>query len=288
VTDCLYGLTMTKLVVVGGGKMGEALVCGLLASGWAVPQEVVVVEVSGARRGALTAPEGLARRFPGLQVTDKVPSGQVDGAIIAVKPSDVRTACRDVTSAGARRVLSVAAGVTLPQLESWCAPGTAVVRAMPNTAALVGASASAVAGGAQARPEDVAWAVEVMQSVGSVVEVKADLMDAVTGLSGSGPAYLFLVAEAMTEAGVLMGLARPVARQLVAQTFLGSARLLVETGERAEELRASVTSPGGTTAAGLRRLEACAARSAFIEAVAAATERSRELSPPAILQVDGP
>jgi pyrroline-5-carboxylate reductase len=152
-----------------------------------------------------------------------------------------------------------------------------VVRAMPNTAALVGCGAAAIAGGWAASPEDLAWAQSILEAVGTVVVVPESALDAVTGLSGSGPAYVFLLAEALIDAGVLVGLARPVARQLAVQTLLGSARLLAETGDEPATLRAAVTSPGGTTAAGLRALEAAGVRSAVLEAVAAATERSREL-----------
>ncbi len=144
-------------------------------------------------------------------------------------------------------------------------------------AALVRAAATAIAAGSSAGPADAEWATGILRSVGTVVEVPERLLDAVTGLSGSGPAYLFLVAEAMTDAGVLSGLSRPVAADLVMHTLLGSARLLTETGRGAEALRAAVTSPAGTTAAGLRQLEARGVRSAFIEAVAAAVERSRDL-----------
>ena len=148
---------------------------------------------------------------------------------------------------------------------------------MPNMAALVRAGATAISAGVSAAPPDVEWATGIMRSVGTVVEVPERLLDAVTGLSGSGPAYVFLVVEAMIEAGVMSGLPRPVASELVVQTLLGSARLVSETGESAEALRAAVTSPAGTTAAGLRQLEAHGVRSAFIEAIAAAVQRSREL-----------
>jgi pyrroline-5-carboxylate reductase len=154
------------------------------------------------------------------------------------------------------------------------------VRAMPNIAALVKAGATAISPGPSASAEDVEWAAAIMRSVGLVVEVPEKLLDAVTGLSGSGPAYVFLVVEAMTEAGVLEGLPRPIARDLVVQTLAGAAQLLSTTGQSAEELRAAVTSPGGTTAAGLRQLEASGARSAIIEAVVAASARSRELGAP--------
>ena len=153
----------------------------------------------------------------------------------------------------------------------------AVVRAMPNTPALVGAGASAIAGGSRAVEADLDWAESILGSVGRVVRVTEAQLDAVTGLSGSGPAYVFLVAEALVEAGVLVGLARPVAEALVTQTLLGSARLLAESGRPAAELRADVTSPGGTTAAGLRALEDRAVRAALADAVVAATARSAEL-----------
>ena len=154
------------------------------------------------------------------------------------------------------RVLSIAAGVTLASLESWLGKPIPVVRAMPNMPALVGAGAAAIAGGRAAGPDDLAWAQSVLEAVGTVVTVSESTLDAVTGLSGSGPAYVFLLAEALIDAGVLVGLSRPVARQLAVQTLLGSARLLAETGDEPASLRAAVTSPGGTTAAGLRALEA--------------------------------
>jgi pyrroline-5-carboxylate reductase len=264
----------TELLVMGGGKMGEALVAGLLDAGWAGPAEIVVAEAAESRRAELCGPGGLVERHPGLQVT---PAPVEAGAVlIAVKPGDVQGACRALAGS-VRRALSVAAGVTLKDLEAWCPEGCAVVRAMPNTAAVVRTGAAAISAGRRADRQDIDWAAGILRSVGSVVEVPERLLDAVTGLSGSGPAYVFLMAEAMTEAGVLVGLPRQVARDLTVQTLLGSARLLAETGDEASALRAAVTSPGGTTAAGLRALEAHGARSAMIEAVVAATERSQEL-----------
>lgn len=258
-----------KLVIVGGGRMGDALLAGLLASGWAAPQELAVVEKLLARRDELVA----AR--PGVTVAaDPVPA---QGAVLAVKPGDVETAGRALAEAGVRRVLSIAAGVRIADIERALGGGAAVVRAMPNTPALVGAGAAAIAPGARAGDDELAWAESILSAVGTVVRVPESLLDAVTGLSGSGPAYLFLVAEALVEAGVLAGLPRDVSVALTSQTLLGSARLLTESGDTAEQLRAAVTSPGGTTAAGLRALEAGGVRSAFLEAVMAATERSRQL-----------
>jgi len=148
---------------------------------------------------------------------------------------------------------------------------------MPNTPALIGAGAAAIAAGSKATDADLAWAEEILGAVGTVVRLPEALLDAVTGLSGSGPAYVFLVAEALSEAGVLVGLPREISTQLAIQTLLGSARLLAESGDSAETLRAAVTSPGGTTAAGLRALEDHRLRAAFLDAVVAATERSRQL-----------
>jgi len=258
-----------RLVIVGGGRMGAALVAGLLRAGWAEAGELGVVEPIAARR------EELARLHPGLIVDAEVP--HADGAVLAVKPADVDAACAGVAGAGVGRVLSIVAGVGLDRLQGGLGEDVAVVRAMPNTPALVGAGAAAIAGGTAAAEADVDWADSILSAVGLVVRVGEPLLDAVTGLSGSGPAYVFLVAEALIEAGVLNGLARDVSRTLVVQTLLGSARLLDESGQSADELRAAVTSPGGTTAAGVRTLEAAGVRSALLEAVTAATERSREL-----------
>jgi pyrroline-5-carboxylate reductase len=262
-----------KLVVVGGGRMGEALLGGLLAAGWAHPDEVAVAEKLAARRDQLSS--GLGQRFPGVTVTDEPVAAE--GAVIAVKPGDVEGACLALAKASVSPVLSIAAGVPISRLEGWLGDATAVVRAMPNTPALVGSGASAIAAGSHAREADLVWAEEILGAVGEVVRVPESLLDAVTGLSGSGPAYIFLVVEALIDAGVLAGLPRPISTQLTVQTLLGAARLLTETGEGPEALRAAVTSPGGTTAAGVRALEAAAVRSALLEAVMAATERSREL-----------
>jgi pyrroline-5-carboxylate reductase len=258
-----------RLAVYGGGRMGEALVTGLLAARWAEPRQLCIVELIAGRR------DELEKAHPALHVSaDGV---RADGAVVAVKPADVEAACRTIRAAGAHRVLSIAAGVPLNRLEAWLGEGVPVVRAMPNTPALVGVGAAAIAGGASATDDDLAWAEVVLSAVGTVQRVAEPLLDAVTGLSGSGPAYVFLVAEALIDAGVLAGLPRPVSEALATQTLLGAARLLAESGDSPEALRAAVTSPGGTTAAGLRTLEARGVRSAFIEAVQAATDRSRQL-----------
>jgi pyrroline-5-carboxylate reductase len=267
------------LLIVGGGKMGSALLSGLLSSGWVRPEDVVVTETVPGRR------QELEREFPGVEVLDAPrpdllsdTPDRLAGAVLAVKPDVAEGACRVLAAVGVNRVLSIVAGVPSVRLETALGGQPALVRAMPNTPALVGAGVTAISGGSFATAADLGWAEEVMRAVGTVVRLPERLLDAVTGLSGSGPAYFFVVVEALMEAGVQMGLTREVSRTLVVETMLGSAKLLAETGEEASVLRASVTSPAGTTAAGVRTLEARAVRSAFMEAVAAATERSRSLS----------
>jgi pyrroline-5-carboxylate reductase len=274
------------LLVVGGGNMAEALLGGILASSSSgvSSADVVVVEPLEARR------EFLSTRFPGVGLVASVAayvegagsagSGLVD-ALIAVKPNHVEEVCvslREVLSRRAGgRVLSIAAGITIGQLEGWLGEGCAVVRSMPNTPSLVGVGAAGLAGGASASAEAVAWAKGLLECFGVAVEVPESKLDAVTGLSGSGPAYVFLVAEALIDAGVLVGLPRDVAETLAKQTLLGAATLLSTSSQDAATLRGNVTSPGGTTAAGLRALENRAVRAAFIDAVSAATNRAEQL-----------
>jgi pyrroline-5-carboxylate reductase len=258
-----------ELVVVGGGKMGTALARGLLDSGVTRPEATGVVEVAPGRRAALE------HELPGVVVTEAVPP--CAAAVIAVKPADVTVAIRAAVEAGARRVISVAAGIMLDVLEAAAGDGVAVVRAMPNTPALVRQGMTAIAAGVSATEDDLVWAEAVLGAVGHVVRVPESAMDAVTALSGSGPAYLFLIAEALIDAGVLVGLPRPVADTLVRQLFVGSAALLAGSPESPAALRADVTSPGGTTAAALRVLEQRAVRGAVIDAAVACAERSRTL-----------
>ena len=259
---------MYRLMIVGGGNMGAALVGGLLDARWAAAAELAIVEVSVERADAL------GEMFPGVHVGPTAVGAE--GAVIAVKPPDVPPAITAAVAAGATRILSIAAGVPLSTLQRSAGGEVAVIRAMPNTPALVGRGAAAISAGEHATDIDITWAEEILSAVGTVVRVSEPQLDAVTGLAGSGPAYVFLVAEALTDAGVLAGLARPVAEALVAQLLVGSAALLQARGDAAG-LRAMVTSPAGTTAAGLRALEEHAVRAAFIEAVMAATARSREL-----------
>ena len=253
--------------------MGAALVGGLLEGGWEA-DTLSIAEIDGDRRMTLE------QQFPKVRV---VPSAawavaDADVVVLSVKPGDVAATLETALPAlgPTTLVLSIAAGVTIATIEE-CAPGRPVVRAMPNTPALVGIGASGIAGGTWAGAEHLDLAERLLGAVGIVVRVAEPMLDAVTGLSGSGPAYFFLVAEAMIEAGVLVGFARDVASKLVVQTMLGSATLLAQSTAGPAALRAEVTSPGGTTAAGLRELEAHGLRSAILDAVSAATLRSREL-----------
>jgi len=262
-----------NVALLGGGKMGEALASGLIDAGWD-SGSIAIAEIESERRRALE------ERFPGVRVVPSAAWAAADAevVVVAVKPGDVRSAleaCIGTLSEEAL-VLSIAAGVTLADIEAVVGERP-VVRAMPNTGALVGKGAAAIAGGARATEPDLALAERVLGAVGVVVRVPEAQLDAVTGLSGSGPAYVFLVAESLIEAGVLVGLSRTIATQLVVQTLVGAGTLLDETGETPESLRAAVTSPGGTTAAGLQSLEAHGVRAALLDAVQAATARSREL-----------
>ena len=261
---------MTRVQIVGGGRMGEALIRGVISSGSVPPHDIRVVEASSERRAQLSAELGE------VEITDTI--GAADGTVIAVKPGDVAAVVAQVAQASGGRILSIAAGVTIAQIEAAAGDGVAVVRAMPNTPALIGAGAAAITGGSSATAADLDWAEALLGAVGVVVRVSEPQLDAVTGLSGSGPAYVFLIAEALIDAGVSAGLPRDLATTLATQTLLGSARLLVEGSDSPAELRAAVTSPGGTTAAGVRVLEQQAVRAALIDAVIAARDRSVELA----------
>ncbi len=259
--------SQTTLQMIGGGKMGQALLQGMIDAEWAPPAKLAVVEVIEEQR------QRLVEMFPSVLVIDR-PLPGVDG-VLAVKPYLVEEVCSGLAEPA--RVLSIAAGITIAAMETALTDGATVIRAMPNTPALVGAGAAALCGGTHATDGDIDWASGILSSVGKVAVVSESQLDAVTGLSGSGPAYLFLVAEAMTDAGVGMGLPRDVAASLATQTIYGAGKMLVETGEEPVSLRAGVTTPAGTTAAGLAALEQNGTRAAFADAVRAATLRSIEL-----------
>jgi pyrroline-5-carboxylate reductase len=256
------------LVVVGGGNMGAALVQGLLTAG-RDSSSLVVCETSAARR------EVLHSMFPHVGVSESVPA--CTEAIIAVKPADVAAACRAASAAGAVRVVSIAAGVRLSALQEACGTGVRVVRAMPNTPALVGLAATAMSAGAGCDESDREWARGLLATVGMVVEIEEQMLDAFTGLVGSGPAYAFYVAEALRDAAIAEGFSPEVSAALVARVMLGAAALLDREPLDAKGLRERVTSPNGTTAAGIAALDAQRVREAFVSAVRAATRRSNEL-----------
>jgi pyrroline-5-carboxylate reductase len=263
-----------RLVIVGGGQIGSAIASGLTDAAWCQPAELQIVEIDQLRR------EALKELHPGCAVDDSIGLDDVDestGGVLAVKPEAAEGAARLLGAAGVRRVLSVVAGLSTSRIEAVLPGQAAVVRAMPNTPVLVRKGVAAIAGGSHATSADLDWAENVLGALGAVVRLAERHLDVVTGLSGSMPAYLYLVVEALVEAGVLQGLTREVASTLVIGTLDGAGALLAASGGTPESLRAQVTSPGGTTAAGLRALEARAVRSAFIEAVASATERSRQL-----------
>ena len=259
---------MSTLAVLGGGRMGSALVGGLIRAGTYAPSSITVVDPESSARDAVSAAFGVS--------VSPVPVA-ADDVVIAVKPAELERACGQLAAVGCGRVVSIVAGAPTATIERYLGAGVRVIRSMPNTPAVIGAGATAIAAGLSAGPEDLAWAETVLGSVGIVVTVPEKLIDAVTGLSGSGPAYVFLIAEALIDAGVHSGLDRVTATTLAAATLRGASELLVTSGESPSALRAQVTSPGGTTAAGLRVLEQRSVRGALIDAVAAATERSREL-----------
>jgi pyrroline-5-carboxylate reductase len=262
------------LLLIGGGRMGTALLEGIIASGHLVPAQIVVVEPDAERRALL----GLAHE--GLVVVDTPELEHVatgTSALLAVKPEVAESAARLAGGLGVSRILSVVAGISAARLEAVLPGPIPVIRAMPNTPALVGAGMTAISGGSHATKADLDWAEELLAQVGTVVRVAERHLDAVTGLSGSGPAYIFLVAEAMIEAGVTAGLSRDISTTLAIETILGAGKLMAESPESPTELRAQVTSPGGTTAAAIRALEARSVRSAFLEAVLASAERSRSV-----------
>lgn len=246
--------------------MGAALVGGLVESGWE-PESICVVEIDPAKRDTLT--ESL-----GVQVSDRIVAGE--GAVVAVKPGDAASVCARLDELGTPRLVSIAAGVRLDALET-AAPAARVVRAMPNTPALVGEGATAICGGSRCDGDDLAWAESVLSSVGLVVRVTEDHMDAVTAVAGSGPGYLFLFAEALLDAAVEEGLPPEVADALVRQLFKGAGALLAESDESPATLRERVTSPNGTTAAGLAQFEAEGLRETVNKAVRAAAARSHEM-----------
>lgn len=266
---------MVKFGMIGGGMMGEALISRLLAQHVYSPTEVIVSDPLLARR------EYLAKTYQVQVTADNAAVAIAETLLLAIKPQVFEAVTQALAATLTQQpaptlVLSILAGTPLTKLEA-AFPQRAVVRAMPNTPATVGAGMTAIAAGQSATPAQVTQAEQIFAAVGEVVQVPESLMDAVTGLSGSGPGYIALVIEALTDGGVAVGLPRAIAAKLAIQTVKGSAQLLQEKDLHPAVLKDQVTSPGGTTIAGIAHLEQAGFRSALIEAVRVAYQRSREL-----------
>lgn len=263
-----------KIGFLGAGKMATALAKGFVKGGLVPPGDVVASDPLESARAGFAGATGAVARSSNLEVL-----AAATVIFLAVKPGQVEEVLREIRAGfrEAHLLVSLAAGVPLARLEGGLPQGSRVIRVMPNTPALVGASATAFAPGRFARPEDSRLASELFGAVGLVCEVKEALLDAVTGLSGSGPAYACLMIEALSDGGVAAGLPREVATRLAAQTLLGSARMVLETGIHPGLLKEMVTSPGGTTVEGLQELENGAVRAALMRAVRSAAEKSKQL-----------
>jgi pyrroline-5-carboxylate reductase len=269
-------LAQQRIGFIGGGAMAEALAGGLIAAGVA-PGRILASDVDAGRRDRLRSALGVASCDDNARV-----ARESDLVVIAVKPGLVETALEGAGGAARPLWISIAAGVPLARLARALPAQARIVRAMPNTPALVRAGATGLCGNAAAGPADLALARELFEAVGMVwLAVREEQLDAVTGLSGSGPAYVFALLEALTTAGERAGLPREAAGRLALQTVFGAAKLALETGLAPETLRKQVSSPGGTTLAGLERLQALGFGAALEAAVEAATRRARELAQPA-------
>ena len=249
--------------------MGEALLAGLIESKWAEPKEISVIEPDESRLKELQA-----KYKETITSTELLESTHF---LLAVKPQTIPAICHELNKIRPKLVISIAAGITTKSIESYLPEETPVVRVMPNTPAMVGEGMAAIAAGSHASKEDLDWTSSILSAVGEVVIVEENMLDAVTGLSGSGPAYLFLLAEAMIAAGIENGLDPSVADLLTRQTLLGSSSLLSKSGVTPSELRASVTSPNGTTAAAISHLENEKFMTIIGTAITKATQRSKEL-----------
>jgi pyrroline-5-carboxylate reductase len=264
-----------RLAVLGAGTIGESLIAGLLSSGWREPREIVA---TGRREERLAELVDRHRIETTLSNPEAVAGSAI--VVIAVKPQDFPVLLGEIgpVLSQEQTVLSIAAAIPTAMIEERIAPGVPVVRAMPNAPAVVHEGIAGICAGAHADDAHLELAEDVLAHLGPVVRVPERYMDAVTAVSGSGPAYFALLAEAMIEAGILLGLSREVSTQLVVQTMLGTAKLLRDEKMHPVELREAVTSPGGTTIRAIRELELAGVRAAFLNAIQAAMERSRELA----------
>jgi pyrroline-5-carboxylate reductase len=264
-----------KIAILGGGRIGEALLSGLLSSGWRETSEIVITN-----RGAERVAE-LHERY-GVEATADN-AAAIAGAgivVVAVKPQDIDALLAQIGAhlTTEQTVVSVAAAIPTAYIEERIADGVPVVRAMPNAPATVHEGMAGICAGSHAGDDQLALAEELLSHLGRVVRVPETWMDAITAVSGSGPAYFALLAEAMIEAGILLGLSREISTTLVVQTMFGTAKQLRDQGMHPVELRESVTSPGGTTIAAIRELEQAGVRAAFLNAIQAAMDRARELA----------
>lgn len=264
-----------RIAILGAGKAGEALISGIISSGWRKPGEIVATARRQEHLDELHERHGIETT---LSNADAVKGAAL--VVIAVKPQDIETLLGDIAGSVSpgQTVLSIAAAIPTELIERRLADGVPVVRAMPNTPVTVHEGMAGIAPGAHAEEEHLARAEEVLGSVGRSVRVAEEYMDAVTAVSGSGPAYFALLAESMIEAGILLGLSREISTDLVVQTMLGTAKLLRDEKMHPVELREMVTSPGGTTIAAIRELEQAGVRAAFLNAIQAAMRRSKELA----------
>jgi pyrroline-5-carboxylate reductase len=264
-----------RVAILGCGKIGESLLAGLRSSDWLDPSEIVVTGRREERLAELRERYGVAATASNAEA---VTGAQL--VVLAVKPQDFDALLGEIGPLlGAdQTVLSIAAAIPTSAIERHLAPSVPVVRAMPNAPATVHEGMAGICAGAHADDAHLALAEEVLAHVGAVARVPERYMDAVTAVSGSGPAYFALLAEAMIEAGILLGLSREISTQLVVQTMYGTAKLLRDERIHPVELREAVTSPGGTTIRAIRELERAGVRAAFLNAIQAAMERSRELA----------
>ena len=264
-----------RIAILGCGKIGEALVAGLLSSGWRKKGDIVVTARRQEHVDDLRDRHGIEATLANAEAVQD--AGLV---VLAVKPQDLEVLLSEIGSSltSKQTVLSVAAAMPTGAIEAQLADGVPVVRAMPNTPATVHEGIAGICAGAHAGDEHLALAEECLSHLGAVVRLPERYMDAVTAVSGSGPAYFALLAEAMIEAGILLGLSREISTQLVVQTMLGTGVLLRDEKMHPVELREAVTSPGGTTIRAIHELEQAGVRAAFLNAIQAAMERSRELA----------
>lgn len=262
-----------KIAFLGGGNMAEALIKGMLSADVAKSRQMFVTDASPARLEYL-------KKFNIVFAKSNIEAvREAEIVLLCVKPQVMDGVLAEIADAAgpSKLVISIAAGITITRLETALTSGPRVIRVMPNTPALVLAGAAGLAKGTRATDGDMALALEIFSAVGKAVVVEEKLMDAVTGLSGSGPAYVFTLIEALSDAGVKVGIPRPLALELAVQTVYGSAKMVLETKEHPAKLRDMVTSPGGTTIAGMHELEKGKFRAVLMNAVEAATKRSIEL-----------